>query len=131
MMTQNGAERQKTSYRLETGRYVPRRYNLGTRLRFLRDRRQGYLDRISGPPSDHQRTMIQALAQLEWSALQFEGENTLVALRESREHRRLMLKVLADFERSLTPPPALRVVRRRGPRLVDIVGGVGDDGRGI
>ena len=121
MMTQNGIERQKTSYRLETGRYVPRRYNSATRMRFLRDRRQGYLDRISGPPSDHQRTMIQALAQLEWSALQFEDENTLVALRESREHRRLMLKVLADFEATLQPP--VRRVERRPPRLSDIVRG--------
>jgi hypothetical protein len=122
-MIQNGAERQKTSYRLETGRYVPRRYNAATRERFLRDRRQGYLDRILGPPSDHQRAMIQALAQLELSALQLEAENSLIALRESREHRRLLLRVRDDFERSLTP---VRRMERRRPRLAEIIGASGN-----
>jgi hypothetical protein len=45
--------------------------------------------------------MVQSLATLEWAALSAEHTNTLQSLREAREHRRLLLRVLADFERSL------------------------------
>jgi hypothetical protein len=103
MRTQNVARRH-TSYRRETGRYVPRYFNPTTRLRFLRDRRQGYLDRISGPPSDHQRAMIAALGQLEWNALQLEAENSLIALREAREHRRLLLRTGSQKSRPAAEP---------------------------
>jgi hypothetical protein len=110
-MTQVARERQHSSYRKETGQYVPRKFNRVSRERFLRERRQSYLARIAGPPTDTQRAQVASLAQLEWSALQCEAENSLQSMRESREHRRLMLKVLADFERSLEAPK-----RGRGPR---------------
>jgi hypothetical protein len=100
-MKQNATERRKTSYRQETGGYVPRQFNPVTRERFLRDRRQKYLSRVSDPATDAQIAMVQSLARLEWAALSAEQENTLHSLREGREHRRLLLRVLADFERSL------------------------------
>ena len=55
-------------------------------------------------PTDQQRAQIESLAQLEYAALKCEAENTLVSMRESREHRRLLLRVLEDFENSLQPP---------------------------
>jgi hypothetical protein len=102
-MTQVATTRRKPFIRREIGKYIPRRFTETTRYRFLLDRQRGYLARISGPPSDQQRAQIESLAQLEYSALKCEAESTLVAMRESREHRRLLLRVLEDFEASLRP----------------------------
>jgi hypothetical protein len=52
--------------------------------------------------------MAASLAVLEWAALQSEHEGTLQSLREAREHRRLLLRVLSDFERSLAAVAAPR-----------------------
>jgi hypothetical protein len=43
------------------------------------------------------------MAQLEYAALQCEAEGSIVSLREAREHRRLLLRVLDEFEQSLRP----------------------------
>jgi len=72
---------------------------------FLRQRRQLYLARVSGRPSTAQVAMVLTLARLEWSALVAEHENTLQGDREGREHRRLLLRLLAEFEETLTKPP--------------------------
>jgi hypothetical protein len=104
-MTHDAAARQRTSLRFEVDTYVPRQFTRTTKMRFLRDRRQRYLSRISGQPSDGQVAMALTLASLEYAALSAERENTLQSLREAREHRRLLLRVLGDFERSLIPKP--------------------------
>jgi hypothetical protein len=102
-----------------TDRYLPRRYNALTQGRFLRARRKGYLARVSGPPTVNQIEMARSMAVLEWGSLVAENEGSLQSLREAREHRRLLLRVLADFERSATaaqaPPPVdpVRAVRER------------------
>jgi len=101
----DGTARRKT-FRRETGKYVPKKFTPARQYRFLLDRRRSYLARISGPPSDDQIAMAQSLSMLEWAALQAERENTLQSLREAREHRRLLLKVIVDFERSLVQPGA-------------------------
>src|SRR5690242_20572718 len=103
-LTQDTTERRKTSFRRETGGYVPRQFNPVTRERFLRDRRQKHLSRTIGAPTEAQIAMVQSLATLEWAALAAEREGTLMALRDAREHRRLHLRVLADFEQSLVEP---------------------------
>ena len=72
---------------------------------FLRQRRQLYLARVSGRPSTAQVAMVLTLARLEWSALVAEHANTLQGDREGREHRRLLLRLLAEFEETLTKPP--------------------------
>jgi multidrug efflux pump subunit AcrA (membrane-fusion protein) len=105
-MTQVAAERRKTSFRRETGAYLPRSFSLVSRERFHRDRRQRHLRRVSGSPTEAQISMAQTLASMEWAALSAERQNTLQSLREAREHRRLLLRVLGDFERSLVPKPA-------------------------
>jgi hypothetical protein len=109
-MTQDAVQRRtKTSYRMDTGggSYVPPRFNPRTRGRFLRDRRKTYLSRIEGVPSDAQLAMVQSMARLEWFALAAECGDDLVSTREGREHRRLLLKVIIDFERSLKMKEAL------------------------
>jgi hypothetical protein len=67
-----------------------------------------YLRRIPRPPTDWQATMIETLITLEWSALLDEATDTQQSRREAREHRRLFMRLLADFERSLrdTAAPA-------------------------
>ena len=109
--------------------YAPRQFNLLTQRRYLKARRLYYLGRIQGEPTEAQIVMTRSLAAFEWAALAAERENTLRSLREGREHRRLMLKILTDFEATLQPPPLRRVMqpRHRGPRLIDIVGGTGHD----
>ena len=114
MRTQNQSERH-TSYRQETGQYVPRQFNDKSRERFLRERRQTYLKRIDGTPSDAQLAMIQSMARLEWFALAAEQGEDLVSMRESREHRRLLLRTVADFEATLQPP-----TRQVGKRLAGL-----------
>jgi|SRR6516165_9632029 len=127
-MTQVATARRKTFIRQKIGKYIPRQFTSTTRYRFLLDRHRGYLARISGMPTDQQRAQIESLAQLEYAALSCEAENTLVSMRESREHRRLMLKVLADFEATLQPA---RRVQRRGPRLTEIISQATGNGRGV
>jgi len=48
--------------------------------------------------------MIAALGQLEWNALQLEAENSLIALREAREHRRLLLRTGSQKSRPAAEP---------------------------
>ena len=134
----NGAERCMTNSR-EVARYPrvpgrprsrltginPRHFSKPAWYRFSRDRRARYVSRISGEFTDVQAALVENMIWLEWAALQVEVEGGLVGLREGREHRRLFQRLLADFEATLRPPPAPRVVqqRRRAPRLVDIVSG--------
>ena len=102
MTTQPHAARRIATLRREMGCYTPRRFNALTRERFLRDRRRKWLARLpAGSLTDAQAAMIQTLAALEWSALAAEDEGGLQGFRESREHRRLFQRLLADFERSL------------------------------
>jgi hypothetical protein len=61
------------------------------------------LGRIPGEPTDAQLAMAKSLAFFEWGALAAENEGSLRSLGESREHRRLLLRVLEDFEASLRP----------------------------
>jgi hypothetical protein len=100
-MSQTNAGRRLSTQTRETGRYLPRRFNPVTRERFLRDRRRRILRRIAGRPSDEQSALAQTVARLEWAALAAEAEGGLHALREAREHRRLLQKLLVDFERTL------------------------------
>jgi hypothetical protein len=99
------SRRIKTSYRKETGgsSYMPRRFTPLTRVRFFLDRRKTYLKRIDGLPSHAQLAMITAMARLEWFALAAEQGNDLRSTREGRENRRLLLKVITDFDQSLKP----------------------------
>jgi hypothetical protein len=116
--THTNEPRRNSTTRSELGRYVPRRFNPLTRERFLRDRRRRYLARVpANAPTDAQASLIQTLATLEWAALSAEHEGGLQALREAREHRRLLQRLLGDFERSLVvkppPPPSLAEVIAR------------------
>ena len=87
------------------GRSVPKVFTLHSRRRFENDRRRRYVARIPGKPSDAQAALIQSLIRLEWSALKAEAQDTLQGDREGREHRRLLLRLLAEFEETLTKPP--------------------------
>jgi hypothetical protein len=111
-MSQDAAARQRTSLRFEADTYTPRRFNPSTRERFLRSRRQSHLGRIAGTPSASQVQMALTMSSLEYSALSAERENTLQSLREAHEHRRLLLRVLTDFERSLVPKPISAAAQR-------------------
>jgi hypothetical protein len=69
----------------------------------LKARRLHYLGRVQGEPTEAQHAMARSMAMFEWGALHGEYEGTLASLREAREHRRLLLRTLADFEASLKP----------------------------
>jgi hypothetical protein len=90
------------------GRSTPRSFSKTSWWRFRQDRSRSYLDRLPAPPSTEDGARIEALVNLEWSALRAEavardtiGKECLVAAREGREHRRLMRQLLWDFERSI------------------------------
>jgi len=85
------------------------------------------LARVQGEPTEPQIAMARSLAMFEWGALAGEHEGTLASLRESREHRRLLLRVLEDFEQLLMPA---RGVQRRAPRLTEIISEATGNGRG-
>ncbi len=78
----------------------------------MRDRRALYLGRIRGELSEAQKPLIDSLIELEWGALQAESEGGITAYREGRELRRLFLRAVADFERSVAAAP-----KPRGPTL--------------
>ena len=107
MPPQIAATRPYRTRRTDLGHYVPRRFSVRSRHRFEVTRRRAYLARIVAPPSPWQTTTISTLVALEWSALEAESHiGDMYAAREAREHRRLFQRLLADFERSLTPPTA-------------------------
>jgi hypothetical protein len=82
-----------------------------SRRRHERNRRALYRARISGEPTSSQLQTIDTLVALEWAAYLCEREGGLHNLREAREHRRLLLRVLADFERTLVKPAAPQSAR--------------------
>ena len=101
-MTEEVGISRRSSRRQEMGgRLIPRSFSKQAWHRFDQDRRRRYLERLGGLPSDVQAARIDTLVRLEWSALRAEAEGTLRADREAREHRRLLDKLLGDFERSL------------------------------
>jgi hypothetical protein len=106
MPPQSAATRRPSTQRRALGVYTPRQFTPRCRERFLRDRRQRYLSRIDGKPTDQQSALIMSMARLEWSALEAEAEGGMTAFREGRELRRLFLRALADFERSVQPAAA-------------------------
>ena len=95
----------------------PRNFSRTAWWRFARDRRQRYVSRTASPPSDAQAALIESMISLEWAALQAEAEGGLRALRESREHRRLLERFRSDFERSI----ALPVPKAKPPSLAEII----------
>jgi hypothetical protein len=115
-MPQINTARRNSTIRSETGgRYLPRHFNRVTRERFIRDRRRRYLARIVlGPPTDEQAVLAHSLACEEYAALAAEADGDLRALREAREHRRLLTKLFADFERTLRA-----VAAPSGPSLAE------------
>ena len=117
-MTQSDLQRHSL-----TRGYRPRQFNELTRGRFVKSRCARHLARVEGYPTNAQYEMAMTMAVLEWGALQAEHEGSMRALREAREHRRLLLRVTADFERSLAravaPPHATlddHLARRREAR---------------
>lgn len=80
-----------------------------SRERFFRDRKRRYMARIIGEPTDQQLALVQSMTRLEWAACVAESAGGLAGLRDSREHRRLFMRLMGDFERGLveaaTPRP--------------------------
>jgi hypothetical protein len=111
-MTQAGAIERISTQRRETGRLMPRRFSKPAWYRFSRDRRRRYLARLPGQPSERDAARIDAMVRLEWQALKAEAEGTLQADREAREHRRLLDRLVSDFERSLASSPAAKPTAR-------------------
>src|SRR5215472_795537 len=105
-MTEPHAAAQNLTRRREMGRLMPRRFSKTAWWRFSRDRRRRYLDKLPAPPSNEQATRIDSLVRLEWNALKAEAEDSIAANREGREHRRLLDRMLADFERSIASASA-------------------------
>jgi hypothetical protein len=89
-------------------RYRPRAFSQASRWRFVRDRRGLYLGQIRGELREAQKALIDTLVELEWGALRAESEGGITAYREGRELRRLFLRAVGDFQKSLVvaPPPA-------------------------
>jgi hypothetical protein len=107
-MSEARETRQNQPHRNEIGRPMPRRFSRPARIRFERDRRRRYLAELPcGPPTNQQAARIESLIRCEWFALKAEAEGTLQGDREAREHRRLLDRLLVDFERGLAPsaPP--------------------------
>jgi hypothetical protein len=82
-------------------RYRPRCFTQSSRWRFVRDRRALYLGRAGDAPTEAQKSLIDSLVELEWSALKAEAQGGLVAFRDGRELRRLFMRAHADFERTI------------------------------
>jgi hypothetical protein len=113
--------------RAEMGRPRPRRFSQTAWWRFARNRRRQYLAQLAGPPTAEQASIVDSLCALEWSALRNESEALALrgreareAAREAREHRRLLAKLVGDFERSLVPKPVKPALTRPGPPQITL-----------
>jgi len=103
-MSEQHETSRRSTRRHEPGRLTPRALSRPAWQRFDRDRRRRYLAELPGPPTNEQSTRIESLIRCEWFALKAEVEGTLRGDREAREHRRLLDRLLGDFERSLAKP---------------------------
>ena len=65
-------------------RYRPRKFNPLTRARFVKARRERWLRRVVGTPTDTQIELAHSAAVLEWAALQAEHDGSLVSMRDAR-----------------------------------------------
>lgn len=111
-MPQVATSRHYSTRRAEVGHYLPRRFSSRSRHRFDVARRRAYLSRLPAAPSAWQASTIDALIAIEWAALEAESRlGDTAAAREAREHRRLLMRLMSDFERSLTAsaPPSRRL----------------------
>jgi hypothetical protein len=97
--------------RNQLAQYTPSSFSQHSRWRFGRNRKASYLNRIVGEVTPWQVSTIATLVSLEWAALVAESRHAdMVAGREAREHRRLFMRLLADFEKSLTALPPKRAL---------------------
>lgn len=117
MPPQIAADRHYRTRRADLGHYLPRRFGQRSRHRFDVARRRSYLGQIGGTPSPWQAATIDGLIALEWAALVGEADGGIPALRESREHRRLFQRLLADFEKTVqslatAPVDPMEAIRR-------------------
>jgi hypothetical protein len=68
---------------------------------------------IPGEPTAQQVIRIQSIARLLWATKRAEAERTIPGDRESREHRRLLDRLLGDHQRSLASARAESEPRRQ------------------
>jgi hypothetical protein len=85
----------------ETASFRPRSFNRRTQARFIAARTAFWLSCCGGEPTARQSTLVESIAQLEWGAEVARHENTLVALRDLREHLRLRDRLVGDLERTI------------------------------
>jgi hypothetical protein len=104
LMEPLAASRMKTQGR-SLGRSTPRVFTKTAWWRFAAERRQRYLARNPGVPTDAQAALVQSLIHLEWSALKAEDAGTMLGDREGREHRRLFQKFSVDLDKSIAAQP--------------------------
>jgi hypothetical protein len=85
----------------EVSSFRPRSFNRRTQVRFIAARTSFWLSCCAGEPTPRQSTLAESIAQLEWSAEVARHENTLVSLRDLREHLRLRDRLVGDLERTI------------------------------
>src|SRR5580658_9770606 len=87
--------------RNQLAQYTPSSFSQHSRWRFGRNRKAAYLGRIVGEVTSWQVTTIATMVALEWASLVAESKHTdMIAMREARENRRLLMRLLADFEKT-------------------------------
>lgn len=79
----------------------PRSFNRRAQVRFISIRTSFWLSCVAEEPTPRQSVMAESIAQLEWSAEVARHENTLISLRDLREHLRLRDRLVGDLERSV------------------------------
>jgi len=92
---------------------VPRSFSAPCRWRFDRDRRAAYVKRCGGSLSEAQALIVDQLIAAEWMALKTErdaaavqGRDRIDLMRLAAEHRRQVLLLNRDIERTIRPPDA-------------------------
>jgi hypothetical protein len=81
--------------------FRPRSFNRRTQARFIAARTSFWLSCCGPELTPRQSTLAESVAQLEWSAEVARHENTLISLRDLREHLRLRDRLVGDLERTV------------------------------
>jgi len=116
-MTEPRTNAQIRRQRRMLDRPTPRSFSIHAARRFGVDRRGRYLARLAGPPTDQQAALIQSMISTEWTAVRNESVGNVNTDRLALDARRLLAKLLAEFERTLrAPPPA-----ERPPSLAEVL----------
>jgi hypothetical protein len=111
--------------------YRPLRFNAEGRRRFLRKALAFHLAKVPGDPSALQIRLARTASNLAYALFQaerIEADDPLRGADHAARHAQRLLKILAEYDRTLRPPPP---PPKRPPTIAEIIARAQRQGREV